>query len=99
MGGVSKSGVGGLQRSKISSAKKGGWGDKTRNEAMATPQALVFECFECGIPCSVDPKIGVQALPKNLVLLKSVAQAKATGSAGGATTLGEGNSGTEAGSD
>ena len=34
-----------------------------------TPSPIVFECFECGIPCQVDPKMGVNALPKNMVLI------------------------------
>lgn len=35
----------------------------------ATPQSIVFECFECGIPCQIDPKLGVNGLPKNMVLI------------------------------
>ena len=34
-----------------------------------TPQAVVFECFQCGLPCQIDPKLGVGALPKNMVLI------------------------------
>ena len=37
----------------------------------ATPQTVVFECFECGIPCQIDPKMGVNALPKNMVLIQA----------------------------
>jgi len=37
----------------------------------STPQAIVFECFECGVPCQIDPKLGINSLPKNMVLISS----------------------------
>ena len=50
-------------------AKK--FGSAARKDSVATPPPaqIVFECFECGIPCQVDPKLGVNALPKNMVLI------------------------------
>ena len=57
-----------------------------------SPQALVFECFECGIPCSIDPKMGVSALPRNMVLIKAVEAASEKQSTGGETGAGESTS-------
>ena len=42
---------------------------KDKRENATTPQTIVFECFECGIPCQIDPKLGVNGLPKNMVLI------------------------------
>ena len=41
-----------------------------------TPSAIVFECFDCGIPCQIDPKIGVNALPKNMVLIPAISSSQ-----------------------
>ena len=43
--------------------------EKHRNP-QNTGTVTIIDCFECGLPCQVNNEMGINALPKNQVLIQ-----------------------------
>ena len=45
--------------------------DKKTKTNKEQTNMTIFDCFECGIPCPVNNDMGINALPKNQVLISA----------------------------